>query len=490
MVDQRPITFVIPPIVEKLWTFTYDEIYLGAAVMASQLRHDGHRVTVIDCAVDCTSMGELSRRLAADPPRVVAICAIYGTVSNVYRIARLARLQGVPRVVVGGLPASFAYETMLRECPEIDLCVVGEGEQVMGPIAAGEPTDQIPGVARLEGGQVAVAPGPPPIQNLDSLPLASRDLFPLGRYRAWSMLEHRFKGSTTVETKRGCPHDCEFCTQTPKEGRRMRLRSVQNVIDELNHLARRHPEVGRVMIVDNDFFTPLHHGRAILEGCIEAGLPRHHEYMIATRADHFFRKGGGEELIGLCERANVRLVYFGVESVNNKNRHRLGKIQDSYDMAGLFSAMQRRKVWNVGSYMLGFPNEDLEDIEQTLRASLEHRPSLVKYNIVTPYPGTRFHRQLQQDGLLLDRPLTLLDNAHATFRSSLDLERIFHKAFRRYFLSADFMRLIKPGQMMATGDTSRFRTLGHHVLRHEAYPLVRAVRRGWRRAARGDDFDL
>jgi len=490
VIDQRPITFVIPPIVEKLWTFTYDELYLGAAVMASLLHQDGHRVNVIDCAVDCTSMGELSRRLAADPPRVVAICAIYGTVSNVYRVARLARLQGVPQVVVGGLPATFAHETMLRECPQIDLCVVGEGEQVLGRVAAGEPPDQIPGVARLEGGQVAVTPRAPLIRDLDALPLASRDLFPLGRYRAWSMLEHRFKGSTTVETKRGCPHDCEFCTQTPKEGSRLRLRSPAGVIAELTHLARRHPGVGRVMIVDNDFFTPLHHGRAVLEGIIEAGLPRHHEYMIATRADHFFREGGGEQLIGLCQRANVRLVYFGVESVNRKNRRRLGKIRDSYDMAGLFSTMQRRKVWNVGSYMLGFPNEELEDIEQTIRASLEHRPSLIKYNIVTPYPGTRFHQQLREAGLLLDRPLTLLDNAHAMCRSSLDLERIFHQAFRRYFLSADFLRLIGPRQMLATGDTSRFRTLGHHVLRHETFPLVRAVRRGWRRVARGDDFDL
>ena len=489
MAHSRPITFVIPPIVEKLWTFSYDEIYLGAALMASLLRRDGHRVTVIDCAVDCESTGELARRLAADPPRVVAICAIYGTVSNVYKIARVARQQGVPRIVVGGLPATFAHETLLRECPHIDLCVVGEGERVMGRVAAGDPDDQLPGVARRQDGGVVVSSPPPLIQELDSLPLPARELFPLRRYRAWSMLERRFKGSTTVETKRGCPHDCDFCTQTPKEGRRMRLRSVQGVLDELAHLARRHPGIGRVMIVDNDFFTPLRHGRQLLEGIIEAGLPRHHEYMIATRADHFFRSGG-EDLIGLCERANVRLVYFGVESVNDKNRHRLGKIRDSYDMSELFFAMQRRKVWNVGSYMLGFPNEDAGDIEQTIRASLAHRPTLIKYNIVTPYPGTRFHQQLAEADLLLERPLTVMDNAHATIRSSLDLEQIFHQAFRRYFLSADFVRLIGPRQMLETGDTSRFRALGHHVLRHEAFPLARAVRRGWRRLARRDDFEL
>ena len=104
------VTFVIPPIAEKLWTFSYDEIYLGAALIASILLENKIDVSVIDCAVDCRSLQELKKRLSADLPDIVAIPVIYGTVGNGYKIARAAKQIGVPKVVFGGLPATFAHD--------------------------------------------------------------------------------------------------------------------------------------------------------------------------------------------------------------------------------------------------------------------------------------------------------------------------------------------------------------------------------------------
>ena len=482
-----PLVFVIPPIVEKLFTFTYDEIYLGAAILAARLRDAGHRVEVIDCAVDCRDTGDLSRRLAALRPAMVAIPSIYGTVANVYRIATAARRLGVPRVVVGGLPATFASQRLLAECPAIDQCVLGEGELAMDRLAAGGDPATIPGLAYRRDGLPVTTGEPQRLEDLEANPRPARELFPLRHYRTWSFLRGRDVDSTTVETKRGCAFDCDFCTQSPKEGRHLRTRSPAHVVSELAHIRRRHPGIQRVMIVDNDFFTPMRQGRGILEGIIEAGLHRQHEYMIATRVQHFQRHG--DALIDLCDRANVRLVYFGVESVSDASRERLGKIREGWDIAGLFAAMQARRVWNVGSYMLGFPEEGPDDLEATIRASIQHRPTMVKYNIVTPSPGTRFHRDLDDRGLLWPHDLTLLDNAHQVFEHPMDLEAAFHRAWRRYYVSPSFARLVRPDRMLVTGDSSRFRTLGHHFARHEAQPLLRAARRRWHAVARPRDFE-
>ncbi len=488
MSQPGPVLFVVPPIVEKLFTFTYDEIYLGAAIIAARLRDAGHRVEVIDCAVDCPTLTTLAGHIRTMQPRMVAIPAIYGTVANVYRIAQLARRLGVPRVVVGGLPASFAWQRLLAECPAIDLCVLGEGELAMDRLAAGDDPASVPGVARRNGGLSVCSGEPQRLERLEDNPRPARELFPLRQYRTWSFLRSGWVQSTTVETKRGCAFDCDFCTQSPKEGRRLRTRRPEHVVAELAHIRRRHPGIQRVMIVDNDFFTPMDQGRGILEGIVEAGLNRHHEYMIATRLQHLFRHG--DKLIDLCDRANVRLVYFGVESVSEPSRERLGKIRDGWDIAALFGAMQARRVWNVGSYMLGFPDEGPEDIEATLQASFRHRPTMVKYNIVTPYPGTRFHAELDQRGLLREHELTWLDNAHQVFHHPLDLERIFHKAWRRYYLTPDFARLVKPAQMLLSGETTRFRTLGHHISSHELRPALRAVRRRWRSLAEPGGFEI
>ena len=482
-----PVVFVIPPIVEKLFTFTYDEIYLGAAIIAARLRDAGHRVQVIDCAVDCRDIAELERRLAALRPQAVAIPAIYGTVANVYRVAGAARRLGVPRVIVGGLPASFAWQRLLAECPAIDLCVLGEGELAMDRLVAGDDPATIPGLAYRRDGLPVSTGEPQRLPDLESNPRPARELFPLRHYRTWSFLQGRDIASTTLETKRGCAFDCDFCTQSPKEGRQLRTRSPAHVIAELAHIRRRHPGIQRVMIVDNDFFTPMDQARGILEGIIEAGLHREHEYMIATRVQHFQRHG--EPLIDLCDRANVRLVYFGVESVSDASRERLGKIRDGWDVAGLFAAMQARRVWNVGSYMLGFPEEGAADLAATIQASIQHRPTMVKYNIVTPYPGTRFHRDLAERGLLRPHALTLLDNAHQVFEHPLDLEAAFHRAWRQYYVTPSFARLVRPVRMLTSGDTSRFRTLGHHFARHELQPMLRAGARRWRDAVCPDDFE-
>ncbi len=475
------VLFVIPPLVEKVWTFSYDEIYLGAAWIAAHLEQHGVAVSVVDCAVDCRSLAALQARIRHVRPHLLAVPVIYGTLENAYRVARLAHATGVPRVVFGGLPATFAPERVMAECPHVDVCVRGEGEVTMLELILARDPALVSGLVYRDDGRVVRTPDRPLLADLDQQPLPARHLFPLKRYRAYSFAQGRKLRSTTVETKRGCAYACTFCTQAPKEGRRYRLRSPEHVVEELRAIHTDFPFVRRIMFVDNDFFGPVRHGREVLEQLLGANLERRFEFMIATRIATFRRR---DDLIDLCDRANVRLVYFGVESVSDPCRETLGKIRQSDDLRALFERLRSRRIHSVGSYIFGFENETMEDMEQTIQASFVHMPSIVKYNVLTPYPGTDLYDDYQARGLLDQTvPLTFYDNVHQVIHHSVDLEALFHSAYRRFYFRPTYLAGVEWTTFFRRTRRNRFITLAHHAVRREmggaARDLHRTLTRRW-----------
>ncbi|OGR52835.1 MAG: hypothetical protein A2049_06940 [Elusimicrobia bacterium GWA2_62_23] len=485
---KKKIVFVVPPIVDKLWTFSSDLLYLGAAGLAARLLQDGHEVSAIDCAVDCRSVGRLKRRLARLQPDIVAVPALYGTLINAYKIAAAAKEATGALVVFGGLPATFSAEQVLTECPQADVCVVNEGELAMSALAAGRPPAEIPGlVFRRDGAAVATGPGSR-VENLDELPFPARGLFPQEKYRVYSLRTFRQVCTTNMESKRGCPFACEFCLQAPKEGRRYRLRSPEKVIEEMRQIKRDFPHIGRIMFVDNDFLAPYEHGLAIVDGIIAAGLNRQFEFMVAARVDNFLR--GGDALIAKFAEANIRLVYFGMESVNAKNRERLSKIKAEYAAPELLERMRAKGVHSLCSYIFGFENEDESDMLETVRASMKDAPSMVKYNILTPYPGTKTHADyLAQGRLLPGVRLWQLDNAHQTIKHPVDCARFFRRAYRRYYFSPALLAKIKWLRFFGENKDMKLLAFVQHLGKRELAGFARDVYRFFKfRVFRSEDF--
>lgn len=485
---KKKIVFIIPPIEEKLWTFSNDLQYLGAAGLAALLLKEGHDVSVIDCAVDCRSVRELRKRLLALKPDIAAVPAIYGTLGNSYKIARAVKGSSGGLVVFGGLPATFSAERVLAECPQADICVINEGEISMRELAAGRPPAEIPGLAfRRDGKFFSTGPGKF-VEDLDELPLPARHLFPAEKYHGISFHTSTRRCSTNMETKRGCPFSCEFCLQAPKEGHKYRLRSPAKVIEEMLRIKRDLPFIGRIMIVDNDFLSPYAHGMEIIDGVLKHGLNEHFELLVATRVQSFLK--GGDDLIAKFDAANIRLVYFGMESVNRKNRERLHKIREEYDPPALFERMRAKDVHPIGSYIFGFENEDESDMLETVEASLHDNPSVVKYNILTPYPGTRSYDVYTAKGKMKAAvPLWHYDNSHQTMEHPVDCEKLFRRAYRKFYFRPHMFSGIEWSTFFKKKKGVRLMTFGHHLVQREMQGFLRNVYRFIKfRVFRSEDF--
>lgn len=485
---KKKIVFVIPPIIDKLWTYSSDVLYLGAAGLAARLLADGHEVSVIDCAVNFRSLEALKENLRRLKPDIAAIPLLYGTVLNAYKAAEAVKETTGALVVFGGLPATFSAERLLRECPQADICAVNEGELSLSALAAGKPPAEIPGlVFRRDGAIVSTGPGAR-VDNLDELPFPARHLFPQEKYLAYSLRTFRQVPTTNLETKRGCPFACEFCLQTPKEGGHYRLRSPDRVLEELKQIKRDFPYIGRVMIVDNDFLAPFDHGMAVLDGILKSGLNRHFEFMVAARVENFLK--GGDSLISKFAEANIRLVYFGMESVNRKNRERLKKIKAEHNPPELLERMRKQGVHSMGSYIFGFENEDEEDMMETVDTAIRDLPSLVKFNILTPYPGTKTHSESAAAGRIRPQvPLWHYDNAHQTMAHAVDCAAFFRSAYRRYYFSRRLAGGISWKTLLTPRKDIKLLALAQHLAKRELLGFARDVFRFFKfKVFQSEDF--
>ncbi len=250
-------------------------------------------------------------------------------------------------------------------------------------IAAGVPWQDVSGtIFRTTAGNLARTPPRAHIENLDTIPFPSRHLLNFEQYLVppGIIRGHWTERSTTVMTSRGCPFSCIWCGSQCTFGRKVRNRSVENIIAEIQHLVAKYA-IDTVWFVD-DTFT-LNKNR-VLDLC---RLMTERKIDIAWGCQAHV-KTADEEMFLAMKKAGLVQLDFGVESGSNRVLKSLKK--DSTDNAIRRAFFIARKVGlrTTATFMFGSPGESEEDIEKTMLLAQEIRPDFVSSFFITPYPGT------------------------------------------------------------------------------------------------------
>jgi hypothetical protein len=133
-------------------------------------------------------------------------------------------------------------------------------------------------------------------------------------------------------------------------------------------------------------------------------------------------------------------------------------------------------VHSLCSYIFGFENEGLADMLETVNTSMSDAPSMVKYNILTPYPGTLTHSDYSRQGRLKTGvPLWQLDNAHQTINHPVDCARFFRSAYRRYYFSPALLKKVKWLSFFGGGKDMKLLAFIQHLGKRELLGFVRDV---------------
>ncbi|MFQ6003395.1 MAG: B12-binding domain-containing radical SAM protein, partial [Candidatus Zixiibacteriota bacterium] len=297
-------------------------------------------------------------------------------------------------LVLGGPHIHFQHREVIEK-DYVDFCVRGEGEYTMmelvHAVSDADNLRQVKGITFKEGNKVIVTADRPLIQNLDDLPFPARDLLPNHIYRRYVMGEE--EKFTAMLASRGCPFRCHFCA-VPSMWKKHRRRSVESVLDELEHVHGRY-SINNVRFSDDLFVANKKWVFEFCKGIVDRGLN------IKWSCDG--RIGlMSTELLRRMKKAGCQYIFYGIEFGDQRILNFSGKgitIEQIYDTV---KHTKEAGIIPYGYFMIGYPTETKEAIEKTI--SLASDPNLgldhAGFSIVTPFPGTQLYEYCKANGLL------------------------------------------------------------------------------------------
>ena len=368
---------------------------LGLACVAEAARRRGHTVKVIDLVQTEDSRASIAGAMGQVDPQVIGISVrniddqskvntafLFDDDNGVISLVR--RLSSVP-IVLGGAGYSMYPEAILN-VSEADMGVEGEGEAVfpmlLDRLEAGQPLDGIPGLHVKAKGLMAART---PIRDPDTFPLPSPDLLvgsPEDAGNLW----------IPVQTRRGCPMRCSYCSTGAIEGTILRKRSPVAVIQWLGRL--RDLGVTRFYFVDNTFNLPPSYAAHLCEDLVRASLGiRWRCILYPHRLD--------EVLVERMARAGCVEVSVGFESGSDKVLEGMNKRFRRADVARASALLKRYGIARMGFLLLGGPDETIESVEESLdfadSLGLESTRITVGIRI---YPGTALAERARCEGMI------------------------------------------------------------------------------------------
>ncbi|MBT0158899.1 radical SAM protein [Candidatus Bathyarchaeota archaeon A05DMB-2] len=436
-------------------------IPLGIAYLGAVCEKAGHEVTVIDCQAERLSFDAFRKRVAQTNAEVVGMTSTTLTYKSALENARIAK-EELPNctTVLGGCHATFWDENALNECPSLDIIVRREGEitfiELLEKLKSKSSLNGVLGVTfRNRDGGITRNEDRPFIENLDDLPFPAHHLLPLSSFHVVG------KTIFPLTTSRGCVYWCEFCTAVRMFGRRYRMRSAKNVVDEIEMIYKKYGQ-DQFTFYDDAFTVDRQRVVDICNEIHRRNLPIHWD--CETRVDMVDR-----DLLQKMHDAGCIAVWFGVESGSQNVLEKMQK-KIKLDQTKLaFKTAREIGLMTVASVVLGFPGETEETAWETINFVKELDPDDIGFYIATPYPGTPMYDLVKSKGWLKVTDFNRYDTATPTFEtpqlSGAKLKEIRYKAHQQFYL--------RPGYIIRM--FGRGGTYGVSALKTSAAYMLRAL---------------
>ena len=392
-----------------------------------------HEVLLIDGNARAMDEQELVQFVRDEGIELVGIGAMTRMIAKAYRMADALRAAGV-RVVMGG--------PHVTECPDealgrdggprhADAVVLGEADDtwplIIEDAARGELKEVYQPERDAKGNDLKPSLQPYPTIPWETFELEQFNLVP----KIVRPLLRRMGGGwgsfhvVPMETGRGCPYGCEFCTVTGFFGDSIRFRTNESVVEELLRLkARARRERGQIAVffIDDNLAINIKRTKSLLRDIIaaDAQLP-----WVAQISANLLRD---EELVDLIAASGGKWVFIGMESIDPANMADVNKnFSKPAEYGAVLERLARRNIFAITSFIFGMDNDTVGVAERTVKEIESWPPGLPVFGQLTPFPATPLYDRLQLAGRLV-RPKHWLDfapfvMAHTPLKMSIEEAR-------------------------------------------------------------------
>ncbi len=425
---------------------------IGIMSLSAVLKRAGHECVMFDQANPETPNEVIIEAIRKQQPDLVGL-SFLSTTSYPYAkvLARQIRA-AVPhvRLAFGGVFATLNAQLVALQCPEVDFVCRGDGEQlILDLVERLEDPSDIAGLTWTRDGKLMHNPNRALDRDLDQWPFPDRESLaldfvesmPLDVPAVLSM--DRF---TTMQTSRGCPWPCVFCDIPIFNEGKWRSRSPQHVVSEFEYLQQL--GYGSVYFVDDHFLLQPKRIDAICKGINDSGVTI--EWGCEGRVD-----STAQHLFPAMAKAHCRTLMFGIESGSQQVLDRLKKEQTLEEVETAVTNAKQAGIELVhGFFVVGSPDETVEDLRATFDFASRLRLDTFGFNRLCVYRGTPLWHEYVQRGLVND----------AT-------------DWYKYFKCSEIDPTCLPGEVINAERTAGFRRLFRYKLRHYPLQTLRVLRR-------------
>lgn len=332
---------------------------------------------------------EVREKLKEFNPDILGISVYSCSLKSSLNVAKIAKEINSNMVIIfGGIHPTIDPDGVIKN-PEVDYVVVGEGEitiqELIRAIDNKDDVSQIKGIAFKDGDKIIKNERRPAIENLDSLNWPARhkiyqkELFPPSAFN-------------TLYGSRGCPFQCIFCGSFNIWGHKMRTRSAESMVNEIEYVHKTF-KTNYFYICDDIFF--INKDRAFRFGQLLKEKKLNIYWSLQTRGEIM-----DDELLAMFKRTGGQHIAIGVETGNAHIRKLIKKGNTLDDIRRAAKLIKKHGLTMVGFFMFGFPWETEKEIADTVNFMKEINPTICFPYIVTPSPGTELSEIAKDMGLI------------------------------------------------------------------------------------------
>jgi radical SAM superfamily enzyme YgiQ (UPF0313 family) len=402
---------LVKPSGRKGLSFSFDSIPLGLEYIAAYIKDAVDEVRIVDMELENRKFQSI---IDVYNPDLIGITLSATEHNQGLRLAKIAKKNNLPTIVGGYHPTSVP-EVMLSH-PEIDGVIRGEGEATLKELVKTGSFEDVAGLSYKKNGAIINNQNRTQIENLDELPFPARNLR-LYPYKS----QDRVTDCDVILMSRGCNGLCSFCCEPGMSRGCLRLRSPENVMQEILEMEEFHKRKPvNVMFADPNFMGNPKKVEHLCDLIMKHDLNM--EFCALVRADamakypHIVKK--------MCQ-VGISRFEMGIESPNAKDLKSTKK--------GVTARVHGEAVRNIrknggragGTFVIGLPDQTEEEIRMFPTYAKEIGLTGAAFGIATPFPGTVFYKEMTEQGLIFETNWDNFDEMHSVYTTKhLSKEKI------------------------------------------------------------------
>ena len=371
---------------------------IGLGYLVSVLRKNGYDAEILDAQLHSLGVEKVLEKINKSRPDILGISVLTSNYPAAKKItAGTKRLLPDTKIVLGGPHPSALPEATLKEVPA-DFLVRGEGEySLLGLVKFLEKREgdlrEIENLCYREKSEIKIKPVVIQVKDLDEIPPPAWDLIPPRKY---PVNPHQFffkkHPIAPVITTRGCPFECAFCSASFLAGKKLRMRSPEKVVDEIELLVARYG-VKEIHFEDDNFTLVRRHAESICKKIIERRIKVVWQCPNGIRVDAIDR-----DILGLMKKSGCYRLSFGIESGSQEILDGVNKKLDLKKVPEAIRIVKDEGIEVQAFFILGLPGETKKTARQTLNLIKMLPIDFLDVSLLTYLPGSRLFSEKFESG--------------------------------------------------------------------------------------------